>query len=169
MHTEYAAQGLHFLKRMKSKRIVVLSLVLIAEVILLGSLFHAYHQAPRYAFLFKDGSRFKIAHSNEGKIFSVTEYMSLSEALENAQELYFLTLGTNPNLPLELEHAWRQNRRSSDVVYWKLLRNRFLFQMTFPNSNDATLFLSAIRQGAYTPSPFGNALLLVPGSADKFR
>lgn len=146
----------------KRRRLKTLCGVFIAEIFLIILFVAITKNRLAYGFVFKNGRSFSVAWNAEGNDYRFTEHSTLLSAMKFANNDLNLKLGQNPVVGFQLEHAWKSSRFGREIVFWKTLGYPFLHQLTFTSSLDAVSFLKALQQGAYTPSPFGNALLLVP-------
>ena len=113
-------------------------------------------------FLVKNGQEYVVAWKDDVNGYTTHSYRSLSDARRFAREELKLSEGINPVLDGSLERAWVQDRSGGFVVLWKTMTFRGLHQLTFNSWEDANYFMGALRQGFYTPSPYGHSILFLP-------
>lgn len=151
-------------KKLRFRLLLVLALL---EACLLTRAWHRDAGAPKpnLGFLLKNGGRYTVAWKVKKEDFQTRDYVRLSDALKFARELG-LSEGINPFAEHEMEHAWKDQRRSGNtVVVWKTIRQPQVNQLTFDDETEATFFLKAFQRGSYTPSLFGHSILLVPAQS----
>jgi len=87
---------------------------------------------------------------------------TLSDALEFSENTLDLTNLRNSQMASSLERLWVDDRSGRFVLSWKTHHLAHLNQWTFDSAHDVRFFAQAFKNGGYTPSPFGHALILVP-------
>ena len=112
-------------------------------------------------YLSKIGREYLVAwHDASVPNFQYATYGSLDEAILFLKGNLGLSTGHTVRPELELENVWVQDRYGSFVVFWKTEKIPFVNQISFPSEREAKFFADAFRKGAYTPSPYGHAIVL---------
>ena len=145
-----------------------LLLTILGIQIFVGAYLWQTTQTPRalMGFLSERKGHFILAWKEELSDLQVREYATLSGALSFASEQLSLKAGHTPRADLTPESVWINERFGNPVVFWKTDASPRLFQMTFQAKKDADFFAKAFREGSYTPSPIGHAILLTPSDVD---
>jgi len=154
----------HNHKHNPKKKIRLLVLVLMLEFTVSVYLWRTWKPDTAVGFLVKKGSEYVVAWRDVGteQNYYYKTVSSLNEALEFANEALNLSASRNVISDAELEHIWMDERFGNYVLLWKTANIPYLHQLTFQNYHDAKYFSEAFRKGAYTPSPFGHSVLLLP-------
>lgn len=151
-----------FLEKIKKnygKLLVLLALLIIEGVLFATVSFQTKERVSR-AFLIKNGNSYVIAWLNEKNENSEVVLPSLDAAIKYAKTE--LSLFPATTFQVELEHFWVQDRQGSYVLYWKTSQYNLLHHLTFNTLSDAKYFYEAFKTGAYSPSPYGHSLVLMP-------
>lgn len=112
--------------------------------------------------LAKEGSAYVLRWLNDDKTVGVKSFSSPLLAMVFAQKELLLVPGENPRLTDSLEHVWLRKEMGKQVMLWKTLAGQQVHRLTFQNEQHANLFVASFKQGAYSPSPLGHAIYLVP-------
>jgi len=113
-------------------------------------------------YLVKDGTKFIIFWQNDQKEHGVVALEGLQPALKFAHDELELEVGSMPLDLHPIESLWLKTNVSSYSVYWKTLDSAFLNRLTFASKEDAKAYQEFMRLGAYSPSPIGHSLALLP-------
>ncbi len=152
-------------KKLRFRLLVVLAL-LEGGLLTRAWLGQASEPKPALGFLLKNGARYTVAWKAKTQDYQTRDYVRLSDALAFAHRELGLSEGINPFAEHEMEHAWKNQRRSGNtVVVWKTIRQPNVNQLTFEDETEANFFLKAFQRGSYTPSLFGHSILLVPAQS----
>ena len=137
--------------------------VVVVELLLAALVWnHAKPQNVVVGFLVKNGSRYVIAWKDEYAGYNSRSYGTLKDALHFLNDDLKLSRGRNPIANDELEFVQLQDRFGAFVLIWKTINISILNRLTFQSEADARYFVSAFKQGGYTPSPFGHSVLFMP-------
>lgn len=146
-----------------------LLLCLLGTEVLLLTGWRRWEPRAEVGYLVKLGSRYLVAYRDQNRAMRVSEHASLESALAYSEQSLGLLRGVSATSLDDLEFTWTSKRASGFVVYWKLAYFEPLNRLTFPTERDAQYFYDAFRNGAYSRSPFGHAVLLVPSATPQQR
>ena len=121
---------------------------------------------PQHGFLIKHGNQYVVAWKPGEFPVEMATHESLADAVRFARNELKLHSGYNPRTSLNVEHAWLRSDNGQFRLYWKSWEFPNLNRLTFQNERDALYFYNAFRSGAYTGSPIGHAIALVPVQAN---
>ncbi len=141
---------------------IALAVLLLSELVWVVVLFQMHKPGPHLGFLVKDGARYILVWRTDEEGIQTRHEDSIDSAVSYARNSLNLKVGVNPIPEHELEYLSVVDRYGSVQVLWKTSRINFLNQITFHRSADARFFAKAFKSGAYSPSPFGHSILLVP-------
>lgn len=113
----------------------------------------------KYAYLIKDGPKYTILWKLDGSYESQT-YENLFEAV-NFLKNNGLTLHKGELVNFDIEYLTLGETRGYYELKWKLSNFKFLHRLSFKDKSEALYFERAIKQGAYSPSPFGHSILFL--------
>jgi hypothetical protein len=158
---------MHFL--LKNQRLTkgtvrwgILAGLVVVELLLVAFLQFTVPVAS-HAFLIKNGKDYVVFWSEDGT-YDSRHYSELRKAIDFAKMELGLEQAPSTN-GMDIERLWIQDRFGAFVVMWKTFRFPYLNQLTFNRESDAKFFEAAFRSGAYSPSPFGHSVLLLPTAA----
>lgn len=141
--------------------LLVINLLLVGYVKLESRVF------AQKAFLSKHGEKFVIAYKDRDENVEMFSFNSLKQALEYLNvNLRVRVVPSLASLDYPIEHVWVRKDIGKSVLYWKFSGNEFLNKLTFQDERDAEFFAHAIRTGAYSPSPLGHSISLMPMKED---
>lgn len=155
---------------LKIKLGVWASLVLVAiiavEALLLVALLTAKEPAPLLGYLTKVGEDYLIVWNlADGRQEPLAKrFASLSAASKFAKDELNLGTGVPAAGALPMEMLWIESGPDKHALHWKMVGSPYVFRMTFLARQDAEVFASAFRLGAYRPSSVGHAIVLLPSS-----
>jgi len=112
--------------------------------------------------LAKEGPKYVLRWLNDDKTVETKIFKSPLMAMAFAQSELQLVPGQNPLLENRVEHVWLRKEMGKQVMLWKTVNWASVNRLTFQNEQHANLFVSAFKQGAYSPSPLGHAIYLIP-------
>ncbi|MCB0403727.1 MAG: hypothetical protein KDD51_03010 [Bdellovibrionales bacterium] len=138
--------------------------LLAIEVILYAVMPKAERDRAPMGYVVKDGHVYTVAWKVSDGQFQLSQFSDLREALHFAnKELALYPAHLRP-IPARtpLERVWVSDLSGSFTLLWKATNNPFLFKWSFDQERDARYFANAFEAGAYSQSPFGHSLLLVP-------
>lgn len=136
-------------------------LVLALEIAAIYRVFKPDVRSER-GYLIKLGQTYVLGWREDTGVSHQVSYDNLRAALNFARDELKLLPGRNPMLVDELEHLWTRTGAEGEILYFKTTQNTFLNRMTFASVDDARTFQRIFKQGAYSPSPLGHAINLVP-------
>jgi hypothetical protein len=139
-------------------------LLLILEVVVIGGWSSSRCLYPRVqrGYLVKDGAKFIVFWQNDQKEQGIVALDGLQSALKFAHDELDLEVASSPLSQHPLESLWLQANVYNYSVYWKTLDSVFLNRLTFASKEDAKVYQEFMRLGAYSPSPIGHSLALLP-------
>ncbi len=141
--------------------LLAVNLVLVGYVKLESRIF------AQKAFLSKHGDKFVIAYKDRDENVEMYSFEKLSQALEYLNvNLRVHVVPSLASLDYPIEYVWVRKDVGKTVLYWKFSGNEELNRITFHNEADAEFFANAIRSGAYSPSPLGHSISLMPVKPD---
>ncbi|MSP19332.1 MAG: hypothetical protein EXR74_07150 [Bdellovibrionales bacterium] len=117
---------------------------------------------PELGYLVKSGSEYLVLWLDENREQKMITSSSLASAISFASSELFLDVSGRGVSSYQLESLWLKNQTDSYALYWKLLDSNFVNRLTFTSKEEAEKFESLIKLGAYSPSPIGHALSLLP-------
>jgi len=144
-------------------RLWVIGLLALLEAALVGVLWTHSKSRTEIGYLIKVGTKYVLAWKDNDSRFDSAVYASLGDAVRFADELG-LRRGRNVMDTGDVEYLAFNDRPAGFVVQWKIFQQPFLNQLTFNSQSEAKYFVDSIRDGSYSPSPFGHSLLFVPKS-----
>lgn len=145
----------------RTMKIVLLALLVVGEIALFSYVWGQTKTRASVGFLVKNGTAYILGWRETGNL-EEKSYPNLAAALAAAGGELGLKFRRGGQEGTELENIWLDERPHGFIVFWKFEGSSFLNQMTFASRPDALYFAQAFRKGAYTPSPFGHAILFVP-------
>ncbi len=117
---------------------------------------------PDLGYLVKSGSEYLVLWRDENKEQKMITLSSLRSAISFASSELSLDVSGRGLSLYPLESLWLKNQTDTYALYWKLLDSNFVNRLTFTSKEEAEKFESLIKLGAYSPSPIGHALSLLP-------
>ncbi len=147
---------------------LALILLIAVEGIIAFVLFTLPTNIP-FGYLIKTGPNYLVAWRDPDIGLQSRNFSVLLDALQFADESLNLHVKTGSRPDIELEYLDLQDRFGGFVLLWKTFQVDFLNQITFQRKSDALYFAHAFRSGAYSPSPFGHSVLLVPTRLENNR
>ncbi|MEZ4751697.1 MAG: hypothetical protein R3B54_14045 [Bdellovibrionota bacterium] len=138
--------------------------LLFLELVLYAVMPKGEREHAPMGYVVKDGHVYTVAWKVGDGQFQLNQFSDLREALHFAnKELALYPAHLRP-IPARtpLERVWVSDLSGSFTLLWKAANDPFLFKWTFDQERDARYFASAFEAGAYSQSPFGHSLLLVP-------
>ncbi|MBI4405240.1 MAG: hypothetical protein HY537_13845 [Deltaproteobacteria bacterium] len=151
-------------RNLRRKQVIILAILLALEFMLALYLLTRDHTATRLGYLVKIGNSYLVAWKKAQSEYGYHSFSNLNEALDYSKQVLGLSEGRPVTSDIELERAWIQDRFGQYVVFWKTSFVPLLLQWSFIKEDDANYFYNAIRRGAYTPSPFGHSIMLIPAA-----
>lgn len=142
-------------------RFWALLVLLVAEVTFLCA-WRAHEPHAQVGYLVKVGPKYLVAYRDQNRNLLVSEYATLGAALGFSEQTLDLERAVSASPFNELEYTWMTARQGAYVVHWKLAHFEPLLRLTFDSRTDAEYFHDSFRTGAYSRSPFGHAVLLMP-------
>lgn len=112
-------------------------------------------------YLVKSGNEYLVAwRTHDDNQLRAYRFVTLSEALDHARRLKLRPGRTQPSI--RFQRLWLKKTASAVEMHWKTPRSPQPNRLTFRNAVDAKYFFDSFEFGAYTFSPFGHAILLLP-------
>jgi hypothetical protein len=145
-------------------KLLVLGVLIGAEVYLGLFVLNETESKTLKGALSKEGSQYILRWVNDDKVVQLKNFKSPLLAMAFAQSELGLVPGENPSFIGGLEHVWLRKEMGKQVMLWKTTTMDQVHRLTFYNEQHARLFLSAFKQGAYSPSPLGHAIHLKPNA-----
>lgn len=120
--------------------------------------------APRavLGFLSKSGPQYVLYWKDEENQTQLATYPDLTSAIHSVESDLGLAVAANPVANHEVENVWLNDRFGSYVLFWKRAYVGWINRITFQDKREALFFADAFKRGAYSPSPQGHAILLLP-------
>lgn len=139
----------------------VMAVVLLLELFLIGLAMRPTFYAQR-GFLVKVGQNYVLGWRDADGEMQTMGYNALAPAVQFAREKLALLPGRNLLLDDSVEHMWLKSGVEGHMLYWKTMNGPILNRMTFANLDEARFFERVFKMGAYSPSPIGHSVNLVP-------
>ncbi len=112
-------------------------------------------------YLVKSGNEYLVAwRTYDDNQLRAYRFANLAEALEHGRRLKLRPGRTQPSI--RFQRLWLKKTASGVEMHWKTPRSHLSNRLTFRNATDAKYFFDSFEFGAYTFSPFGHAILLLP-------
>jgi hypothetical protein len=141
-----------------------LLLLIVSEFLVVGFWFSGHE--PRYhaqkGYLVKHGRYYIVFWQNENREQDSAKLDSLKSAIKFAHDDLALEVPITASSAHPLESLWMKNNLTSYALYWKTLDSEYLNRLTFYSQEEAESFKSFFQKGAYTPSPIGHSIALLP-------
>lgn len=113
-------------------------------------------------FLVKDGKQYLVFWIDDERQQSIKTLPSLKEAISFAKTDLGLRIATDTLDHFPVESIWMKHNIEGYSVYWRPINTGFLNRLTFTSLDEAENFKDWFRRGAYSPSPIGHSLALIP-------
>ena len=113
-------------------------------------------------FVVKNGRMYIVFWIDEERKQTSTVLNSLKAAVDFAHDELQLEVVGAPLNYHPLESIWARNNLNGFAVYWKTFSSQYINRLTFNSIEEATSFESYLKMGAYSPSPIGHSLALLP-------
>lgn len=156
----------HFYKKrysLSQLKLPILLLLILEVVVIVGwSSSRGIYSKVQQGYLVKDGTKYIIFWQNNQKEQGIVALDCLQSALKFAHDELELEVASLPLAQHPLESLWLQANVYNYSVYWKTLDSGFLNRLTFASKDDAKVYQEFMKKGAYTPSPIGHSLALLP-------
>jgi len=137
-------------------------LSLILELAVIGYLIRPRLPLPSRAFLVKVGPEYVLGWRKGEVEVETATYKKVDDALLFAKKELNLEPGRNPFLADDMERIWVRETSSGFVLMWKTVNLQHLNELTFSREYEAKAFEAAFRSGAYSTSPLGHSVNLIP-------
>lgn len=112
-------------------------------------------------YLVKSGNEYLVAwRTHDDNQLRAYRFANLPEALEHARRLKLRPGRTQPSIAFQ--RLWLKKAGAGVEMHWKTPRSHLANRLTFHSAVDAKYFFDSFEFGAYTFSPFGHAILLLP-------
>jgi len=148
----------------KFSKFLLIGLIL-SEVFLVRFIWKQTEPVTVRAALSKEGQHYVLRWVNTDQTVEVKIFSSPIQAVVFAKEQLNLKPGVNPNFNDSIENIWTRKEMGKEIVFWKTMNLDMVHRLTFLDEHHARAFVSAFKQGAYSPSPIGHAIHFVKASA----
>lgn len=138
-------------------------LVLLVVEILFG--IYTYHSAKEragQAYVVKNGNSYILLWKGTGNETFAKHYSYLHQALQYAYDELELQIGKNPHYAPSVDTVWFRDDIGKRMIFWTTSEASAANRLTFNRTYEADIYHAAFKSGAYTTSPFGHSLSLVP-------
>jgi hypothetical protein len=148
-------------KSRSAKKVWLLLTLLLIEAVAGYSLWRSQTPTNRFGYVIKNGDLYIVLWRTTQDEIRTSEYTTLTEALKFARKNLRLNVAGGPNSKV-LEHLWVRNDVGRSILYWKTLDEGYVNRLTFKKESEALLFRQAFLEGAYSTSPIGHSISLMP-------
>lgn len=145
------------------KKIAIL-LFLVVELAVGAFYWHKSEPVATQGFLIKNGNAYIVLWKNKDRTMESMRYDSLKAALEFADQELEMAIGPNPTTQDSAQQVWMREDFGKQLVFWQTENVAELHRLTFRQAWEANIFATAFKTGAYSTSPYGHSISLIPKS-----
>ncbi|MFM8316283.1 MAG: hypothetical protein ACKOA8_18550, partial [Deltaproteobacteria bacterium] len=113
-------------------------------------------------FVVKNGKSYIVFWIDDERKQASTVLNSLKAAVDFAHDELQLEVVGAPLNYHPIESIWARNNINGFAIYWKTFSSQWINRLTFNSIEEANSFESYLKMGAYSPSPIGHSLALLP-------
>lgn len=143
-------------------RVLALLILIAFEIVFGAYTYLTTKEVVSQAYIVKDGSLYILLWKGPNNDTNSRHYSYLHQALQFANDELDLQLGPNPNSRTTVASVWSRDDLGKRMIYWTTEEYRFPNRLSFNRHYEAEVYNAAFKRGAYTTSPFGHSLSLVP-------
>lgn len=145
----------------KQKRTTAILFFLFVECIVGCFVWKSTRPVPSQGYVVKNGSSYILLWRNNDQSMESMRHSTLQELLEYADKELLMVIGPNPTTKDFVNNVWVREERENKLVFWQSENTQMAHRLTFRRPQEASVFESAFRSGAYSTSPYGHSISLV--------
>lgn len=149
-------------KREQKRKILSLCVLIFVEVAFGLFTYYSTRAQLAQAYIVKNGNSYILLWKGTGNETYAKHYSYLHQALQYAQDELDMQIGKNPNYLPSVETVWSRDDIGKRMVFWTTSEVAAAQRLSFSRTYEADVYQAAFKKGAYTTSPFGHSLSLVP-------
>lgn len=146
----------------KVQKGMAIAFLLLIEICVGALIWQKAKPVPAQGYVVKNGNAYLLLWRNSDKSMDSSRHNSLQEALDFADQNLGMKIGPNPTSHDAATHVWAREDHGKKMVFWETENLPVLHRLTFKRPYEASVFENAFKSGAYSTSPYGHSISLVP-------
>ena len=147
----------------ESFKLHILVLIFLEVLVVAGGvLSRPFRDKVELGYIVKQGKHYLVYWKTDAREQFTLEASDLRTAIQFAREELNLECAKDRLATYPLEFNWLKPSLGGITFYWKTTNFDFYNRLTFTSQDEAELFQTLVKDGAYSPSPIGHSLALLP-------